>query len=370
MALTNLNIVSFNVPYPADYGGVIDVFYRLKALSEAGVKINLHCFQYGREKAKELEEICEQVIYYPRSRSFIHQLSLTPFIVKTRSSKVLLNNLLKNEWPILFEGLHTCFYLNHPKLAKRLKIVRSHNIEHHYYAGLADKATALKDRLYFGMEARKLKRFEKVLEQANHIAAISEADKNYLHSKFGRTFLMLPSHPSEEVKSLTGRGDFVLYQGDLSTRENTDAALFILKEIAVQVEARFILAGKNPSPIILQEAKDLRNVEVLSNPSHSEMQDLIASAHINFLPTFQATGFKLKLLNALFNGRFCLGTPQLVEGTGLMDACIIHGNGAEFVAEIDRLRQEDFTLDLLEKRKALLDSYSNSASIANLLKLL
>ena len=27
-----LNIVSFDVPYPPDYGGVIDVFYKIKEL--------------------------------------------------------------------------------------------------------------------------------------------------------------------------------------------------------------------------------------------------------------------------------------------------------------------------------------------------
>ncbi len=27
-----LNIVSFNIPYPANYGGVIDVYYKLEAL--------------------------------------------------------------------------------------------------------------------------------------------------------------------------------------------------------------------------------------------------------------------------------------------------------------------------------------------------
>ena len=371
MGNKNLHIIAFNVPYPADYGGVIDVFYRVKALSEAGVRIHLHCFKYGREESAELEQLCEQVTYYPRSRSFIHQLLMTPFIVKTRSNKELLNNLLENDWPILFEGLHSCYFLDHPKLKSRIKIVRSHNIEHHYYAGLADKAQSLKDRIYFRMEARKLKRFEKVFEHANYIAAISEADKNYLQPKYGKTFLMLPSHPSEEVKIEMGRGEFVLYHGDLSTRENTDAALFILKEIAFKLEAiRFVFAGKNPSPVLIQEANKLKNAEVIGNPVHEKMQELIADAHINFLPTFQATGFKLKLLNALFNGRFCLGTPQLVEGTGLDSACIILEKSEDFVKEIERLMSVDFTNELIEKRKALLNFYSNSASISHLLTLI
>jgi hypothetical protein len=50
----HLHIISFDVPYPANYGGVIDVFYKLKNLHKAGVKIILHCFEYGRGEQKEL----------------------------------------------------------------------------------------------------------------------------------------------------------------------------------------------------------------------------------------------------------------------------------------------------------------------------
>ena len=59
-----LHIISFDVPYPPSYGGVIDVFYKIKAFYEAGIKIHLHCFEYGRGKAAELEGLCESVSYY------------------------------------------------------------------------------------------------------------------------------------------------------------------------------------------------------------------------------------------------------------------------------------------------------------------
>jgi hypothetical protein len=88
----HLHIISFNVPYPADYGGVVDVFYRLKALHAAGVKIHLHCFSYGRVEAPELNQFCEEVVYYQRSMSFINQFSGLPFIVKSRSNSELLQN--------------------------------------------------------------------------------------------------------------------------------------------------------------------------------------------------------------------------------------------------------------------------------------
>ena len=43
MSLKGINIVSFNVPYPPNYGGIIDVYYKIKALREIGCEVVLHC---------------------------------------------------------------------------------------------------------------------------------------------------------------------------------------------------------------------------------------------------------------------------------------------------------------------------------------
>ena len=52
-----LHIISHDVPWPADYGGVVDLFYKLKALHAEGIKIKLHCFLYGsRNKQDELNK--------------------------------------------------------------------------------------------------------------------------------------------------------------------------------------------------------------------------------------------------------------------------------------------------------------------------
>ena len=55
-----LHVVSFNIPYPADNGGLIDVYCKLNALKKAGASIILHCYEYGRPHAQELNEYCVQ----------------------------------------------------------------------------------------------------------------------------------------------------------------------------------------------------------------------------------------------------------------------------------------------------------------------
>ena len=79
-----LHIVSFDIPFPADYGGVVDVYHKVKALKKIGISVHLHCFEYGRQKSPELLEVCAKVSYYKRNRSLLALLSATPFIVKSR----------------------------------------------------------------------------------------------------------------------------------------------------------------------------------------------------------------------------------------------------------------------------------------------
>ena len=145
-----VNIISFDIPYPPDYGGVIDVFHQVECLSNAGVKVVLHCFQYrDRQQAGKLEELCEEVYYYKRHTSIWRQMSCLPYSVWSRENETLIANLLKNDYPIVFEGLVSCFYLTDERLALRKKIYREVNIEHQYYWHLAKASRKWVEKLYF-----------------------------------------------------------------------------------------------------------------------------------------------------------------------------------------------------------------------------
>ncbi|MBK7131217.1 MAG: hypothetical protein IPH66_17930 [Crocinitomicaceae bacterium] len=136
-----LHIIAFDVPWPPNYGGIVDVFYKLKSLHDAGVKIIYHCFYYsGHNKpTDELNQYCEKLYYYHRPKNIFKLLfSVKPYVVSSRSSKKLLDNLCRDDAPILFDGLQTCAFLNHPALQNRKKYVRANNIEHTYYRELAE----------------------------------------------------------------------------------------------------------------------------------------------------------------------------------------------------------------------------------------
>lgn len=70
MLTKQLNIVSFDVPFPPNYGGIIDVFYKIKELHNLGVDIYLHTFNNGMETQIELLKYCKKVYYYKRDLNF------------------------------------------------------------------------------------------------------------------------------------------------------------------------------------------------------------------------------------------------------------------------------------------------------------
>ena len=316
--------MSFDVPWPANYGGAIDVFFKLKALAELGVRIHLHCFEYGRGHAPELGAICESVHYYTRNMGKHQLLNSLPYVVLSRRSDELLERLSMDDHPILFEGLHSCYHLGEHRLAGRKRLVRTHNVEHDYYDALAHVESSAFKRTYFQQEARKLRKFEPVLSEADHILAISPNDFTYFASHFNNVVHVPAFHPSTQVDVPGGLGDFCLYHGALSVPENDSAALFLVNKVFHGLPIPLVVAGRGASPELRASIAGSNNVKLRENIPTDEITALVRTAQVNVLPTFQATGIKLKLLLCLFKGRHVVCNSPMVKDTGLEALCRVH----------------------------------------------
>jgi len=365
-----INIIAFDVPYPANYGGVIDVFYKIKYLHQKGIKVHLHCFEYGREEQPELNKYCESVNYYKRKTGVGAQLSKIPYIVKSRTSKRLKANLLQNDFPILFEGLHSCFLLSDVAFKDRLKVVRNHNIEHDYYEKLAVVEKNTIKRAYYKSEAKKLKLFEPILKNADFCLAISNTDLNYFNRTYpeNETLLITPFHQNNKIKVKEGKGDYVLYHGNLSVAENANAAFFMINNVFSDLTIPLVIAGLNPPKTLEELVAKHSHIQLIKNPTDEKMEGLINNAQLNFLYTAQATGLKLKLLNVLYNGRFCLVNTNMVLGTSLAEACIVKDEVEEIKLTIKSCFDKELNKIDVEKRREILKRYSNEFSFQEMMK--
>jgi hypothetical protein len=369
----HLHIVSLDVPYPPDYGGIISIFVLVKKLHELGIHIHLHCFEYGRGQQKELEKYCDEVFYYER-RNGMKGFSLRlPYIVSSRKSKELKRNLLKDSHPILMEGVHCSYLAFDPALKNRKLLVRLHNAEFVYYRHLFRNTNDLFKKAYYFFESKLLERYERKLASFAKIVAVSAEDallyKRKFHAKDINYLPLVIRH--DVVHSKPGRGKFCLYHGHLSVPENEKAAIWLVKKVFDKVDVPLVIAGKDPTHDLKKIITSRNNISLVENPSDSEMQELIETAQINILLSFNSTGIKLKLLNSLFNGRHCIVNAAMACGTQLISLCHVADDDAEFKSLVKKLYDETFTDAEIQNRKKILsrvyDNVTNTQSLVQLI---
>lgn len=354
-----IHIIALNVPYPANYGGVIDIYWQIHALKALGVKVTLHCWQYGRGEADELSLLCEAVYYYPRRTGLRSNLSPCPYNVESRHDELLLERLMADDAPILYEGLHTTYYIDHPSLRGRTHIVRACNVEHVYYRAIARAERSLLSKLFHHIEALRFGHYERALRRASLILSVSSDEATYFSSHYpeARVELLPCFHPYDRVACEAGMGAYILYHGKLSVPENVEAALYLIREVLAHVPHSAVIAGMAPPECLYDAIAPYPHISIVADPSEEEMASLIRHAQIHLLYTDQPTGLKLKLLTSLMAGRHVVANPTMLVGSSLDELCHIGHSAGELRHLCDRLMSEPFDTEEIERRQRLLAPY-------------
>ncbi len=369
-----LHIVCLDVPWPADYGGAIDMMNRIMMLKKLGIGIHLHYFSYNeRGMPNELNQFCETIHVYERKTGAKGLSAKLPYIVSSRINEELINNLNKDDHPILLEGLHCTGILPHIDLTKRKVVARMHNDESTYYFELSKSESSFFKKLFFLHESRLLKKYTQQLPDNCRYACISAGDTLQLKKQYHLNHVhFLPAFPSwQTVTSEEGIGNFCLYHGNLAVPENEKAAIWLLENVFFKIRKPFVIAGKNPSKRLQKIAELSQHTCLAKDPSEAEMNDLIRKAHINVLPSFNknVTGVRLKLLHALYQGRHCLVNDAMVKGSGLEEACHTGTTATAFASIIMQLYNQPFTdNEILLRKKLLALTYNNEKNTLQLIQ--
>lgn len=367
-----IQIVSFDWPWPPTYGGVIDVFYRVDSLLAEGVAIDLHVVAAAEPPAEpppHWQSPLLRVFGYAR-RGRASALGRRPYIVASRDVPRLLPSLAAGAPAILYEGVHTTATLAHPRLGGHDQWVRVHNVEADYYAGLARSPAPLLDRVYFAVEARRLRGYERrVLAQADLLIPISRRDAPWCETLApGRVLVQAGYASPEVVESRTGRGTYVLYHAGLHVADNADAAREVAGRVRDLADVELVVAGRSPSAALRDELASLPNVRLEADPSVERMHALISDAHVVLLESRHSAGFKLKLLESLARGRFVLANRHIVDGApGLRRGVVVRDDGHSWREALGELMRRDFTAEDLAERRALLSGSLRGELVQTLL---
>ncbi len=358
----HLHIICHTVPWPADFGGVQDIFNSITALHRQGVRIHLHCFTKNMNVSiGPLQNYCEEIHLYKRKTGIKNASTTLPYIVNSRRSKKLVSRLELDKHPLLIQGVHCSLVLKKIGVSQRKIIIRLFNVETNYYNSLANLEKHLGKKIYYRAEAKLLKTYEANLAKQYSILSISETDRLFYKENFNANNVrFLPAFTgNKQLNSKKGTGTYILYQANLSVNENDAIAKWLIQKIAPAISFPIKIAGKNPSDRLLKLASDLDNVEIIGNPNIDIMQELIIDAQINLVPSFNNTGVKLKLLNALFMGRHCITNAAGAAGSGLESLVHFAESIPQTLQLIDELKNRSVTTEEMEERKNLLAQMYN-----------
>jgi glycosyltransferase involved in cell wall biosynthesis len=368
-----LHIVCFHNPYPPVYGGVIDVYYKLKALHALGIQVHFHCFiDESKPDLTALHRLCEAVYIYPRKFKFFKLFSRFPFSVVSRYSPQLYKNLEAVDAPILCEGLQSSFVLHQHDFPNRMKLLRLHNIESNYYTGLAKSETRFWKRLLFVREAKKYAAYQAVLGKFDRVFTLSHFEQDYVQTHFGNGTYVPVFHGNSRFAALADFGDFAFYHGDLRMSDNRKAVAFLVDVFAKIPNYNLIIASSKAASYVQKLIKDIPSITYVPLKTQNQLDTLLSSAQVNVMLSFQQSGTKLKTINSLFKSRHCVVNENMVDDPEILALCTVASTPEEFKSAIEELRFVDFTPEIQEQRQqvaeTLLSDEKNAQKIIDCLE--
>lgn len=369
-----LHIVSFDNPYPPVYGGVIDVFYKLKALHGLGFEIYLHCFvDQDQPPHPELLRYAKEVHFYRRKKkqSSYKWFSIFPFAVYSRYKKELYVNLKKVNAPILFEGQQSSYVARKHDFGDRKMLIRLHNLEANYFLGQARSATNWFKKAAYFSEYVKYSWFQRDLKKFDAVLALSRFEQHAARQYSDNVFYVPVFHGNEAVAELSGFGKYAIYHGDLRLADNRRAAKFLIEVFHQIPDYPLVIASSGHGDFIKPLITGTRNISYtdIDNDNPAHLTQLLADAHINVMLSFQESGTKLKAVYALFRSRYCIINKNMLDDENLRGLCTMAETQQDFVDAVNLLKTQPFdqTFRRKEVLAEILDDRKNATEILNII---
>lgn len=334
--------LAHRLPYPPDRGDKIRSWHMLKRLAALG-RVHLGCFADDEAEAARIKELRDalgsalgEVHLEVRSVSKVRAglealrtgkpVSLTLFASKGMADFV---------GRIAARASTRCIFAFSGQMAQFVPLYRRQRFVMDFVdvdsAKFADYAAA-KDALWWvnAREARKLLAFEReIASRADVSLFVSEAEAGLFRRRAGLAKADIRVmqngvdlsyfHPAASFATLSeerrGTGPIILFTGQMDYRPNVEAvtafaqsALPVIRSRAPN--ARFVIAGRNPSPEVQRLASDA--VEVTG--AVADMRAWLAAADVVVAPLRIARGVQNKVLEAMAMARSVVASSAAFEG--------------------------------------------------------
>jgi hypothetical protein len=367
----SLNIISGYLPCPNTLGDAQQTYWLIEALSGSGIQVHLFTFSDSDSKintaaTEQLSKICSSVNTYPINQGHRNFSFSAPYATTKYQNTQLINDLNKNNFPILIEGLGPSELALSSAIENKKIWVRLLTYAPRYFRYLQERSSAPLKKIFYQREAVLSKRILKKINQRVNWIVTSENDKKILEDSFLRDKIQILAAFKNSTSSITskpGLGNFCLFQGNLSDAATHKTARWLLTHVFHNLKVPFVITGNNPSPSLVTLAHSKPHTCIVANPSSTERHDMIEKAQIVIQPSFIKDVADEALIEGIQKGRHCLTNNKTINSH--LAACYHQGTSANAFQEIIiQLYHHPFSEEEIETRKRLIASEKTNDVLA------
>jgi len=382
-------------PYPLRDGEVIAIHQLTRGFYEAGHKVTVAAINTKKhffppdEMPQENQELADfysvlldtDVNWWDALRSLFRgdAYNIQRF-VSPDFEKLLSGILRENEFDIVqLEGLYLLPYLLVVRKYSKAKIVlRAHNIEHLIWERNSKMAKPGAKKWYLQSLAARMKEFEIYnLNSCDALVPISNIDA----AKFVELGCKLPIHTTPVGMKLNGvmtpevhvDEASLCYIGSmdwLPNREGIDWFLDVVwpKVLSQFPEVKLFIAGRNFPPDF--PGHNYPNIEVVGEVENSH--SFLRSKSILIVPLFSGSGMRVKIIEAMAEGKPVVSTGVGAEGIDATDNVniLIADTADAFARQIKRvLKDKEEAMRIGTNARAfVVENFDNKKIVSDLLE--
>lgn len=270
---------------------------------------------------------------------------------------------------ILLEGIYLMRYIDVLQKHTKTKILlRPQNVEYVIWERLRDSENGFLKRTYYGILARRMKKFElTMMNRADIMIPVSETDMDiFLNAGCKLPHTSIPTgyifNSLPEINN--GEENAVAFIGGMDWLPNREGVEWFLESVWHKVLARvpnaeFYLAGRNfPDEILNRREKGLVIVGEVE-----DAKEFILSKSISIVPLFAGSGMRVKIVEAMALGRAIVSTSVGAESLAFTHGknILIADDAESFANEIIRVLQNKEERIRLGKhaQELILEKYDN-----------
>jgi glycosyltransferase involved in cell wall biosynthesis len=324
-------IVSPYFPYPTNFGGAFDIYYKILELHKNNYEITLVVTvnsSVESEYIAKLESIVSKLIIISRIRNIFSFFQLLPYQVSSRKGLKKINFDENFEFAII-ESEYVGIILKNKKINKIPYILRLHNNESKYYWELFKSEKKILTSLYYALESLLFYFYsKKIIRHALKVCCVSSSEAEKISSlfptkniKFTPAILdigQIKSYHNAEKRN-------VLYVGSLFTPNNIESIHWYINnvhEFLKDIDGyHFIVIGStknaNNKKWLLDLEKNDKNLSVYFDVDNLDNYYMHASVFVN--PVLNGAGVKIKNLNSISKGLPLVTTTKGNDGSGFID---------------------------------------------------